>query len=418
MSIVHLADLMQFIAIVASLLVAGMLLLFNLRRLSFTLAAVVGSRRAASSFHMPARALPDVLVLASCRNEGTVISDLCDALARLDYPRDAYQVVLIDDGSHDRTGKIMAQAAYGKSGWHVLSLAKSLGKARALNAALRKMDFGEIVYVFDADHRPRPDVLRRAVRHFESEKVAGVSGRTLPVNPIASPGAFYSTVESYVHQMVTMRAKDRLELAPALLGSNCGYRRSALVECGGFREDALLEDSDMTLAFYLAGYRVRFAEDAVAFCQVPETVGGYLKQHARWTRGFHDVAHDHARTLLNDRRLSLWLRLELLLFSAGYLDRMAFMGAVMLTCFAFLSGGAWQFLASLVILALLVPMLQILALFVEQRVPVAMWVRLPLIPLFYCLDLLAALRGFGDALFRKEKVWNSPPRVSSRSPGS
>ena len=91
-----------------------------------------------------------------------------------------------------------------------------------------------------------------------------------------------------------MRAKDRLELAPALLGSNCAYRRQPLMACGGFRDGALSEDSDLTVTFYREGYRVRFMEDAVSYQQVPQSLDGYIKQHIRWGRGLNDVARVHS----------------------------------------------------------------------------------------------------------------------------
>ncbi|MBI4786592.1 MAG: hypothetical protein HY782_06055 [Chloroflexi bacterium] len=60
------------------------------------------------------------------------------------------------------------------------------------------------------DHQPRPDAVKRAVPYFDDPRVAGVTGRPLPVNALSSPSAYHSTVESLVHQMITMRAKDRL----------------------------------------------------------------------------------------------------------------------------------------------------------------------------------------------------------------
>ena len=167
-----------------------------------------------------------------------MIPDLCNALSQLDYPRESYQVVLIDDGSTDGTGALMEQQAASRSGWHVLKFPKSAGKASALNTALAHFPFGEILYIFDADHRPDSRALKHAVRYFYAPRVAAVTGFTRVLNPIASPSAFYSTVESYTNQLVTIRAKDRLGLAPALLGSNCAYRREPLLACGGFRDGA------------------------------------------------------------------------------------------------------------------------------------------------------------------------------------
>jgi cellulose synthase/poly-beta-1,6-N-acetylglucosamine synthase-like glycosyltransferase len=233
-------------------------------------------------------------------------------------------------------------------------------------------------------------------------------------NPLASPSAYYSAVESHVHQMVTMRAKDRLGLAPALLGSNCGYRRAVLAPSGGFPAGALLEDSELTLAFYQAGYRVRFAEDAVAYHEAPRTLDGYLKQHRRWARGFNDAAKRHTPALMRNRRLTLPLRLELFLFATGYLDRITLLGAGVLTVLSFLDQRAYPFPRNVLFAALLTPLAQVIILFVEQRVSRAMWLRLPLIAVFYVFDILAATQAMVDSVLRRTRVWRQTARTRSR----
>ena len=237
-----------------------------------------------------------------------------------------------------------------------------------------------------------------------------MTGFTQVSNPVASPSAFYSTVESYVNQLVTMRAKDRLELAPALLGSNCAYRRQPLMACGGFRDGALSEDSDLTVTFYREGYRVRFMEDAVSYQQVPQSLDGYIKQHIRWGRGLNDVARVHSLDLLRDRRLRLALRLELLMFTAGYLDRLALMSAVLLVGFSYLLGNTLVALLWIILFSLAMPLIQIIVLFCKERMNAAMWLRLPLIPLFFLLDIFAAIRSMLDTVLNQPRLWTKTQR--------
>jgi 1,2-diacylglycerol 3-beta-glucosyltransferase len=402
--------MLQLVLLILSIPPVVILLLFTLRRLVFMLAILLGQRRkfVAAGTNL----LPDVLILVSCRDEAPMINDLCLSLSQLDYPREALKVVLIDDGSIDDTGWFMEQQAGRHFGWDVLRFSRSMGKASALNRALERYSFGEIIYVFDADHRPDPQVLRRAVRYFSDPQVAAVTGFTQVVNPIASPSAFYCTVESYTNQLVTIRAKDRLDLAPALLGSNCGYRRAALLSCGGFRAGAFSEDSDMTVTLYRAGYRIRFAEDAVSYQQVPQSVNGYLTQHIRWGRGLNDIAGVHSRDLFQERNLPLLLRLELLLFTAGYLDRIALMSAVLLMAMSYVCSPALALVVFLtILLSLLTPFAQIFVLFLTGNMPPAMWIRMPLIPLFFALDILAAIRAMVDTLLNRTRRWTHTERV-------
>jgi cellulose synthase/poly-beta-1,6-N-acetylglucosamine synthase-like glycosyltransferase len=304
----------------------------------------------------------------------------------------------------------MEQQALSRPGWHVVKFASNFGKAHAMNTALARFPFGEIIYVFDADHRPNTDTIRCAARYFHAPQVAAVTGFTKVLNPVVSPSAFYSTVESYVNQLVTMRAKDRLGLAPALLGSNCAYRREPLIACGGFREGALSEDSDLTVTFYREGYRVRFMEDAVSYQQVPQSLDGYIKQHVRWGRGLNDVARVHSLDLLSDRRLRYPLRLELLMFTAGYLDRLALMSAVLLIGLSYLLGNTLVALLWIVLFSLAMPLIQIIILFCKEQMNIAMWSRLPLIPVFFALDIFAAIRSMLDTLLNKPRLWTKTQR--------
>lgn len=402
--------MLQTLLWIAAIPVAAILLIFSVRRLVFLLAILPGSYPRKKLSHLSETYLPTVLILVPCRDEVTMIPETCRSLSQLDYPSEKLQVVLIDDGSMDGTGEIMDQQALGRPGWHVLKFASNLGKAQAMNTALTRFPFGEIIYIFDADHRPNADTIRCAARYFYAPQVAAVTGFTKVLNPVASPSAFYSTVESYVNQLVTMQAKDRLGLAPALLGSNCAYRRELLIACGGFRDAALSEDSDLTVTFYREGYRVRFMEDAVSYQQVPQSLEGYIKQHIRWGRGLNDVARVHSLDLLSDRRLRLALRLELLMFTAGYLDRLALMSAVLLIGFSYLLGSALVALLWIILFSLAMPLIQIIILFCKERMNIAMWSRLPLVPVFFALDIFAAIRSMLDTLLNQPRLWTKTQR--------
>ncbi len=397
---------------IIALPIALLLLVYNLRRIIFSFAILLPRKKTKKySEYSENGALPDVLILVPCRDEEKIVPGMCQALRQLDYPVEKRHIVLIDDGSIDRTEELFAKYSKGKKGWHTLSTNKNIGKASAINAALERFSFGDIIFVYDADHRPEPNSLKLAIRYFEDDHVGGVSGRTIPINTYASPSAYYATIENMVHQMVTMRAKDRLGLAPALLGSNCGYQRTALEACGGFKPGALLEDSDLTLSFYRHGYRICFAEDAIAYHQVPETVSGYIKQHIRWGRGFNAVSQDHLGFLLQDQQLALKLRVELALFATGYLDRLALLGALSLVSVGYLSSNLLTFPLWIIYIALVAPFIQIIALLSEQRSPLAMWKRLLWIPVFFFVDIYAALRSFIETLGNRPQVWRKTERI-------
>ena len=387
---------------------ALLLILFNLRRFIFTLAAL--GRRRRPVLHSSFSLHPSVLILAPCRNESAALPGLIETLARVDYPCDRLRVALIDDGSSDDTRAIMQRAVNTFSGWSAVALDGNLGKAQALNEALARIAFGEIVVVYDADHRPEPGSLRRLASALDDPLVAGASGRTKPIHPTASLAAYYSAVENLVHQTITLRAKDRFDLAPALLGSNCAYRRSLLEQAGGFPSGVLLEDSDLTLTFARLGYRLRFVPDAVAWQQMPQTVESYVRQHVRWARGFNDVARKHALGTLADRRLPLRLRIELAMFSAGYLDRLALLGAIGV---GWITGSRRRvgFLGPIMATSLVMPLVEVVAAMLMEPAPRSMWVRLPAMPVLFGLDVLIAARALLESVLGRPRAWAETVRM-------
>lgn len=353
---------------------------------------------------------PAVLLLAPFRNEATNLTDFLPALVELDYPTDCLTVVLIDDGSTDHSLTIVRQWTTSRDNWHWLSLANNVGKAAALNDALAQFVTGEIIVIYDADERPAPDSLKQLVRSLTAESVGAVTGRRVISNARHSLTTSYVAFESLLHQQITLTAKDRLNVAPAILGSNCAYRRDALAQVGYFQPGALLEDTDLTLKLTLAGWRTRFVAEAVSYHQAPTTIAGYWRQHTRWARGFNEVAQRQTPTLLFCSQLSWGLRLELLTFALGYLDR-AVLGIGWL-CW-FLHSQKSRLKSGLTILlgfSLLTPALQIIAALAISRQPLAMWLRLPVVPLFFGLDMAMAIWGMGNTIRGAAKVWEERER--------
>ena len=387
------------------------LLVFSLRRIVFTIAALASRTTLVSntppneSASTLASTQPLLLVLVPCLNDGASLPGLVECLLTNGYPHNCLRILLIDDGSTDDSLAAMQRQAF-SSPYVVRSLCLQAnhGKAAALNAGLNADPWGEIVAVYDADHRPQPGALAALVAPFADTKVGGASGRTEASNALASPSAYYSAVERMVHQRLTMVAKDRLQLAPALLGSHCTYRRSLLDALGGFAPGAFLEDSDLTIRIAAAGYRTRYVERVPAFDHVPATLRAFWRQHVRWSRGFQDVAAGHSGRLLR-HQLPFPLRLELLLFSLGYLDRLALLAAAALLLSDALLHTQFGFPAWLLIAVLALPYLQVVAVFWRTRQPTAWWLRLPYLFFLFPVDLLVAVRSTLDTLLSRPRTW-------------
>jgi cellulose synthase/poly-beta-1,6-N-acetylglucosamine synthase-like glycosyltransferase len=339
---------------------------------------------------------------------------LLAALDGLDYPRQAMHVSIVDDASTDETSAVACAWASTRPWARVVTLKTNLGKAQALNEALSQggpASEVDLVVIYDADHYPAPDSLRALVAPFSEVRVAAASGQMRVANGADTPAAFYAHIESLVNQFITMGGKERLKLAPALLGSNCAYRRSALATVGGFRRGALLEDSDLTLALAQAGWQTRFVPESVSSHQAPPTVRGYLHQHLRWNRGFHQILGGRLLSLWRDPRLSVPLKLELTFFALGYADRLALLAGAFFTAVDVLRPATFAFPTLTWLIYFGSPALEMLAALRLAREPLGMYLRLVYVPFFFALDIAVAAWSSTQSIIRKPVKWTQTERV-------
>lgn len=357
----------------------GLLLIFSLRRWLFLFVAglKIGQRKEGTGL-----SCPSLLVLVPFRNERGNLPELVSHLTAIDYPAGQQTIVFIDDGSTDSGRDTIPQ----RNNWHILTLPTNAGKGAALNLALNRFPAGRLVVVYDADERPQPESLRRLVQPFQDERVGWVTGRRKVSNPLASPIATYATYENLIHQRITLAAKEFLLLAPPSLGSNCAYRRTALGE--GFRPGFWLEDSELTIRMAHQGWQGHFASEAISHHAVPQTPIGYWRQHIRWAKGFGQLFPDYA---WHHRQLSWPLRLELCLFAAGYVDRLALVGAMVGLVWRGATGRDWEWPLVLLLLVLLTPLLQAIMALQLEKAPAGLWWRLVYLPIFLPLDMAMAV---------------------------
>jgi cellulose synthase/poly-beta-1,6-N-acetylglucosamine synthase-like glycosyltransferase len=264
------------------------------------------------------RTLPSVTLMLPAYNEEPGIERTLEALDRLEYPSELLSIVLIDDHSEDRTGARLERWAADRSGALALRLERRLGRAGALNQGIAAAPSSRVVAVCDADVHPRADWLERLVEPFGDDSVGAVSGYLSPDNARSGPVARYAAVESWVHQLVTSAGKDRLDLNPPTLGA-AAYRRDALEQVGGFSPGMSGDDVRATVALTRAGWRTRFARDAVADYRVVSTWRDYWRQHIRWAQDLFSAGRDTP----SSQKVRPAARLETWMLASGYADRVA-----------------------------------------------------------------------------------------------
>jgi 1,2-diacylglycerol 3-beta-glucosyltransferase len=262
---------------------------------------------------------PTVAVFVGCKNEELVVDGMVRALLSLDYPADKLRIMIVDDGSTDSTGVKLDAWASSDLRLQVLHRAEGAGggKSGALNDAFALVD-AEVIVIFDADHEPARNVVRRLVRHFRDPEVGCVMGRCVVRNGDESPLAGIIFIDFLSGYLVNEYGRQALFELPAYGGANCAVRAETLRQLGGWNIHTVTEDTDLTLRVILSGMRVRFDPTAVDFEEAVVSAGRFWKQRYRWARGHQQCLRDYWRPILTTPHLSFVEKLESAMFLCVY----------------------------------------------------------------------------------------------------
>lgn len=255
---------------------------------------------------------PVVTVQLPFYNEANVAERLIDACARLDYPRRRLEIQVLDD-STDETKEIVRRRvehwqARGLDIVHVCRSNREGYKAGALQNGLR-LARGEFVAIFDADFVPPPDFLKRTIPSFRDSDVGMVQARWGHLNADAS---LLTRVQAFgldAHFALEQHARQETGCFINFNGTAGVWRRTCIEDAGGWHDDTLTEDLDLSYRAQLRGWRLRYLPDVEVPAELPVEMNALRTQQYRWAKG----AIETARKLLGRlwrAELSARVRLE------------------------------------------------------------------------------------------------------------
>jgi len=235
---------------------------------------------------------PRVAVLIPAYNEEMVIERTIQGALDSDYPN--LRVIVIDDGSKDRTLEIARRAfAAEEAAGRVLILTKpNGGKAEALNFGLEHIGDAEIFVGIDADTIIASDAIVRMVPHFLNPKVAAVAGNAKVGNRV-NLWTRWQALEYITSQNFERRALNTMGAVSVVPGAIGAWRVEAVREAGGYHVDTVAEDADLTMALLRNGYRVEYEDMALAFTEAPTNANALMRQRFRWSFGILQAVFKH-----------------------------------------------------------------------------------------------------------------------------
>lgn len=237
--------------------------------------------------------IPFVTIQLPIYNERYVAERLIEACACFDYPKHLFEIQVLDDSTDD-TKEIVAQ----KVGQiqrqniniiHIHRVNRQGFKAGALANGLQTAK-GEFIAIFDADFVPKPDFLKRMLPHFENQNIAFVQARWGHLNRDYSFLTLFQSFSLDAHFAIDQLARSNSDFVFNFNGTAGIWRKSAILDAGGWQADTLTEDMDLSYRAFLKGWLAHYAGEVEAPAELPVSFTAYRRQQYRWSRGSLECA--------------------------------------------------------------------------------------------------------------------------------
>jgi len=231
---------------------------------------------------------PFLSALIPAHNEALVIENTVRALAQQDYGVENYEIIVINDGSTDGTGEIVQELQKEIPNLKLVNVPPGeggKGKSRTLNVG-SKHTKGELISVFDADNTPESNCLRLLVTVLQNDKkLVAVNSKVRTRNRDASWLTKFINLEFIYFQWLFQGGRWQWFRLSMLMGTGYVIYKDTLDLLGGFDENSLVDDTEMSLRIFRGNYRIRWVPFATTWEQEPDTFKVWFKQRTRWSIG-------------------------------------------------------------------------------------------------------------------------------------
>ncbi len=255
------------------------------------------------SLYLPSlkKDFPTVSILIPCYNEEKTISQTLESLLALDYPKDKLQILVIDDGSKDKTLRVAKQ--FEKHSSVKVYHKENGGKYTALNYGLKKAKT-EFVGTLDADSFVDPQSLRKMVPYFQDSSVQAVTSSM----KVYQPKTIFQYIQNieYIFGIYLRKALSLIGSIKVTPGPLTLFRRSVFDKIGYYRRAYDTEDLEIALRLQTYNFQIENAVDAYVYTVAPGSFKALYHQRVRWYQGLLRNAYNY-RHLLSYRHGNLGL---------------------------------------------------------------------------------------------------------------
>jgi cellulose synthase/poly-beta-1,6-N-acetylglucosamine synthase-like glycosyltransferase len=249
-------------------------------------------------------------VIIPTRNRQHVLAKCLHSFTALDYPGDAWELILVNDGGA-KTFSPITQKLAEKLPLRLVEIVHS-GPAAARNTGAR-LAGGEYLAFTDDDCCVEPDWLHQFEKGFNNRHQDALGGKSLNPYPTSSIAKAWHSLIDFLYEY----KKDRYNNALLLVSNNVAYRRPVFEALGGFNEIfpfAGGEDTELSCRLVNSGYRQCYYPSAKIFHYHQKTsLWGYICQQFRYGRGSAYIHKINSQTQAEpsiQHRLRDWFAFE------------------------------------------------------------------------------------------------------------
>lgn len=242
---------------------------------------------------------PFFSVVVPAYNEEKSIIGTLNSLVGLDYPREKMEIIVVNNGSTDRTQEIVEEFMVSHQQDMIQLVNQPIkGKGKALNSGLSQIK-GEFFACLDADSFVEKNALGVMLPYFEDENVAAVC----PVLKVQKPDSILQKVQwsEYILNMFYRFLNARLDCIHVTPGPFSIYRTEIIRKLGGYDETTITEDLELAIRLQKHQYRIVHAPKAMVETIAPNTWGKLFRQRVRWYKGSVDNTFRYKELIFNKR---------------------------------------------------------------------------------------------------------------------
>jgi cellulose synthase/poly-beta-1,6-N-acetylglucosamine synthase-like glycosyltransferase len=227
--------------------------------------------------------LPTVSIIIPMHNEEKSIEGTLNSILKSDYPKGKFEIIVVDDGSTDKTLELAKKFKEKIGDKRLMVFSKKRGgKGSALNFGIKKCK-GEIFFSMDADTFVEPWSVKNMVRYFKNKEVMCVT----PAMTLYKPKGILQKIQhiEYLTGLFLRKTFSSLNAMHITPGAFSAYKKSFVERYGGYDEDNITEDLELSLRVQFKGYVIENSPESPAYTIAPKKFVHLLKQRRRWYIG-------------------------------------------------------------------------------------------------------------------------------------